>query len=217
MIARLQGPIVADLEDRVILDVAGVGYEVIIPPYPMRALRARLGGNGARPARLEEHADPVTLFIYHHVAEHQPIPVLFGFNHLEERAFFERLITVKNLGPTAAAKTMTISVRRYATLIQTNDLRGLCQLPGIGASKAQHIVATLRGKVALFALAPEEELPEPAVAAEPDCVAQARTALEALGYRAAEADALLRTAREQKPEAASVEELLEAVWAAQRK
>lgn len=213
MIGRLQGPIVAELEDRVILDVGGVGYEVIVPPYPLKVLRARRAGNGAaRPG-----GDPVTLFIHEHVNEHRPVPMLFGFNQLEERGFFEKLITVKNLGPTAAARTMVLSVRQYATLIQTNDLRGLCQLPGIGLSRAQQIVATLRGKVALYALVPEEELPAAVEAEEPDPVAQARVALESLGYRPAEVESLLQQARETRPEPATVEELLERVWALQRR
>ena len=214
MIGRLQGPIVAEFEDRVILDVGGVGYEVIVPPYPLKVLRARLASNGAH---RDGGSDPITLYIHEHVNEHRPVPVLFGFNQLEERGFFEKLITVKNLGPTAAARTMVLSVRQYATLIQTNDVRGLCQLPGIGLSRAQQIVATLRGKVALYALVPEEELPAVAGPQEPEPVAQARVALASLGYRPAEIESLLQQARETRPEPATVEEILERVWALQRR
>jgi Holliday junction DNA helicase RuvA len=117
----------------------------------------------------------------------------------------------------AAAKSMVVSVPEYASRIMTRDTKGLTRLPGVGVGKAEQIIAQLRSKVALFAMMPQEELPERPVEPEDELSLKAQIALEDLGHRPAEAEALVRSARESRPKAASVEELLEAVWSSQHK
>ncbi len=217
MIGRLTGEVVEETEDRLTLDVGGVGYEVAVPPYPLKALRARLLPPDDPKARLLTLGQPVTLYVYTHATERSPVPVLFGFNDLNERRFFELLLTVSGFGPVAAAKSMTISVPEYASRVMTRDVRALSKLPGIGTAKAEQMVAKLRSRMALFAMMPEEKLPERPVAAGDALALQAQIALEDLGYRPQEAEALIHAARQSHPDAASVEALLDAVWAASRK
>jgi Holliday junction DNA helicase RuvA len=216
VISKLDGKAVEEEEDRLVVDVGGVGYEVIVPPFQMKALRSRLLPPEDPRARLTDSGIRVTLHIYHHVPERKPVPVLFGFNDPKERRFFELLAGVSRFGPMAAAKSMVVSVPEYASRIMTRDTRGLTQLPGIGAGKAEQIIAQLRSKVALFAMMPDEKLPERPVAEADDLSLRAQIALEDLGHKPAEAEAMVRAAREARPKAESVEELLEAVWSLNR-
>ncbi|MFN3649627.1 MAG: Holliday junction branch migration protein RuvA [Armatimonadota bacterium] len=216
MIARLTGRVIDEEGDRLILDVGGVGYEVIVPPHQMKALRARHLPADDPKARLSTHPESVSLFIHYHVPERKPVPVMYGFNDALERRFFEMLAGVSRFGPMAAAKSMTISVPEYASRIMTRDVKALTALPGIGAGKAEQLIAALRGKMALFAMMPEEKLPERALEPAEEWVVQAQIALEDLGYRSHEAEQMLRAAREAKPQADTLEKLLDAVWTQHR-
>ena len=144
MIATLSGRLRRKLEDRIILDVVGVGYEVYLPPTVMRQLDRVESGDGD--GQLE-------LVIYYHATRDQPRPVLIGFTADLDKEFFERLITVKDIGPMVAARALAVSVGEVASAIIRQDEKFLRALPGIGPQKAKNIVAQLQGKVAKFALA----------------------------------------------------------------
>lgn len=216
MIARLTGQVMDEQSDRLVLECGGVGYEVIVPPYPMKALRALHLSPDDPKDRLMSGGRVISLCIYHHATERNPLPVLFGFNDLNERHFFALLTTVSGFGPVAAAKSLTIAVPEYAQRIMTRDVRALSDLPGIGASKAEQIIAKLRSKMALFAMIPQEDLPERPIAPTEEFVLQAQIALEDLGYKAAEAERLIDAARKEQPNLSTLEELLAAVWAQSR-
>ena len=216
MIARLTGQVMDEQGDRLVLDAGGVGYEVIVPPYPMKALRALHLSPDDPKDRLVGSGRIITLCIYHHATERNPLPVLFGFNDLNERHFFALLTTVAGFGPVAAAKSLTIAVPDYAQRIMTRDVRALCDLPGIGTAKAEQIIAKLRSKMALFAMIPKEDLPERPTAPTEEFALQAQIALEDLGYKAAEAERLIAAARKDHPDLATLEDLHAAGWAQTR-
>ncbi len=216
MIGRLHGCVVDEEADRVVIDIGGIGYEVVVPPYQMKVLRARYLPADDPKARLMNLDTPVSLYIHHHASERNPLPTLYGFNEANERRFFVLLIGISRFGPTAAAKSMIVSVPDYASKIMTRDVRALSKLPGIGAAKAEQMIAALRSKVALFAMMTEEKLPEAPVGAQDSAALQAQIALEDLGFKGADAEAIVQTARNRKPDAATVEELLDVVWAIQR-
>jgi Holliday junction DNA helicase RuvA len=217
MIARLVGRVVEEEGLHLVVEAAGVGYEVTVPPYPLKVLRARLLPGGDPRARLAGCAEPVTLHVFAHATERDPLPTLYGFNEAAERRFFALLTTVPRLGPAVAARAFTLSAGEIATRIMTRDVAGLCELPGIGTAKAEEIIARLRGRVALYALLPAEEVPEQAFPQAAAAEQEALVALEELGYRPTEVERLLAAARRAQPEAATVEELLAAVWAQARK
>lgn len=209
MIAYLRG-IVRYLDDRsVVLDVAGVGYEVMLPGIEAKALRSTLyrESEGKPPEGRE-----VALWIYYHVAERQPRPLLIGFHERQDRAFFELLMTVADVGPTIAARSMTIPVCDYAGAIERRDVRTLGSLPGIGKRKADQIVASLKGKALSFALLPPPEIEEMPEAAPDDFVADVEAVLEGLGYKRAEAVRMIEAARKRAPHAATAQDLLEEIW-----
>ena len=216
MIGYLRGQILEMDEHGVLLDVNGVGYEVMMPAVEVKALRARVHAqNGDGPTE-------VALYVYYHVSERQPAPVLIGFNDRQAKEFFKALLTVAEVGPTLAAKAMVMPVCDIASAIERRDVRTLGTLPGIGKRKADQIVATLKGKVLPFALLPSPDLAEAeadiAVRGEADFVVDVTQVLvESLGYKPLEADRMVRDALKRRPDLAGYQELLEEIWAGEKR
>jgi holliday junction DNA helicase RuvA len=147
MIAYLEGRLLKKDDDRILLLVSRIGYEIMLPAFVRETLQPKQVG------------DEVALYIYHHQTERQPKPVLIGFNLEAEKEFFQIFITVDAIGPIKAAKAMTISVRDIANAIESSDLDCLKRLKGIGLRSAQKIIAALQGKVGKFALICKADVP----------------------------------------------------------
>ena len=211
MIASLRGRLRRRLEGRVILESAGVGYEVVLPPVVAQGLDGLAAGDGADAAELE-------LVIYYHATRDQPRPVLIGFTRDLEREFFERLITVKDVGPLVAARALVAPITDIADAIVRKDERFLRRLPGIGPQKCRNIVAQLEGKVAKYALLPREETPKLAPREEGDAVgALVRDVLvRQMGLRPGEADQAIRDALARNPDIDAPEALFEEIYRARR-
>jgi Holliday junction DNA helicase RuvA len=211
MIASLRGRLRRRSEGRVILESAGVGYEVVLPPVVARGLEDLTAGDGAEGAELE-------LVIYYHATRDQPRPVLIGFAHDVEREFFERLITVKDVGPLVAARALVAPIADIAEAIVRKDERFLRRLPGIGPQKCRNIVAQLEGKVAKYALLPREETPTPAPRDEGDGVrVLVRDVLvRQMGLRPGEAEQAIREALARRPDIDAPEALFEEIYRARR-
>jgi Holliday junction DNA helicase RuvA len=213
MIAWLRGRLRRRSEDRIVVESAGVGYEVILPPVVARGVEALTAGDGDAGAELE-------LVIYYHATRDQPRPVLIGFTRDIEREFFERLITVKDVGPLAAARALVAPIAEIAEAIVRKDERFLRRLPGIGPQKSRNMIAQLEGKIAKYALLPRE----PAAAAAPapvDGAEEVRSLVRdvlvrQLGLRPAEADQAIREALERRPAIDSPEALFEEIYRARR-
>ncbi len=209
MIAHLEGTISRINEDtsKMVIDVGGVGYQVLLPMFVMRSL---IDAN-RRPG------DAITLQIYYHVTERQPVPMLVGFNNEFERRFFEKLIEVEGLGPAKAAKAFVYSVSTVAKAIEEGDDRLLQSMPGIGGRAAQKIIATLREKVAEFALLKDEGYDSVPRFIRKDIQDEAVDVLTGLGYKPAEAkvkiDAVLSTVEGIK----EVEDLIREVFRMEKK
>ncbi len=211
MIASLRGRLRRRLEGRVILESAGVGYEVVLPPVVARGLEDLMAGDGDAAAELE-------LVIYYHATRDQPRPVLIGFAKDVEREFFERLITVKDVGPLVAARALVAPIADIAEAIVRKDERFLRRLPGIGPQKCRNIVAQLEGKVAKYALLPREEAPTPPPREEGDEVrVLVRDILvRQMGLRPGEADQAIREALARRPDIDAPEALFEEIYRARR-
>ncbi|HEY7141184.1 MAG TPA: Holliday junction branch migration protein RuvA [Methylomirabilota bacterium] len=194
-----------------ILESAGVGYEVVLPPVVARGLEDLTAGDGAEGAELE-------LVIYYHATRDQPRPVLIGFARDVEREFFERLITVKDVGPLVAARALVAPIADIAEAIVRKDERFLRRLPGIGPQKCRNIVAQLEGKVAKYALLPREEAPKEAPRAEGDDVrVLVRDILvRQMGLRPGEAEQAIREALARRPDIDAPEALFEEIYRARR-
>jgi holliday junction DNA helicase RuvA len=140
VIGYIEGDILQKNDDRILILANQIGYEVLLPTIVMDSLKERKVG------------DAVSLFIYFHQTEKQPKPVLIGFNTDEEKEFFQRLITVEDIGPMKAAKALTVPVYDIASAIEANDIDKLQKLKGIGKRTAQKMIASLAGKLDEFVL-----------------------------------------------------------------
>jgi Holliday junction DNA helicase RuvA len=138
-----------------------------------------------------------------------------GFKSPLDKKFFELFITVEDIGPTAAIRALVKPVREIARSIEEKDTRALRQLKGIGERKAEKIIATLKGKVAMYALMPEVE-------AAPEVVEDFRKDVEdvlvnQLGHKHLEARKMIEEAMKRSPRIDSFEELFEEVYRGQKK
>lgn len=209
MISFLSGTIASIDSDtsRVVVNVNGVGYEILLPMFVMRSLVDHGRGEG----------EAITFQIYYHVTERQPRPLLVGFNSEFEKRFFEKLIGVEDLGPAKAAKAFVFSVSTVANAIEDGDAQVLQGMPGIGARTAQKIIATLQEKVAEFALLKDEGYDSVPKVVRKDMQEEAIEVLTGLGYKRAEAKARVDTVMETIPEIKEVESLIREVFRAERK
>jgi Holliday junction DNA helicase RuvA len=185
MIARLEGALVRDGE-RVIVDCGGVGYAVTCSAFTLAAL--------------PPHGERVVLRVFTQVRETEI--ALFGFLELQERALFDLLITVKNVGPSTAITILSgSSPRDIATLIAREDVAGLTRIKGIGKKTAELLVVELHEKCELLLLSWTAEggvrpVAIPAGAARPKpgshhrhpLLGEVMSALVAMGWRPAEAE-----------------------------
>jgi Holliday junction DNA helicase RuvA len=204
MISYLEGKLIEIYDDRITLLVNGIGYDVLIPSYGINEIK--------RDASSERE---MKLYVSYNQTERQPKPVLVGFKSPLDKKFFELFITVEDIGPTAAIKALVKPVREIARAIEEKDTRALRQLKGIGERKAEKIIATLKGKVAMYALMPEVEAP-------PEAVEDFRKDVEdvlvnQLGHKHVEARKMIEEAVKRNPAIGSFEELFEEVYRAQKK
>ncbi|PWT94949.1 MAG: Holliday junction branch migration protein RuvA [Blastocatellia bacterium] len=178
MIAHLSGTLLSKQATSVIVDVAGVGYEVNIPLSTFYDL--------------EELGSQVQLRIYTHVRE--DAIQLFGFKTLRERELFLRLISVSGIGPKLGITLLSgMSADEMIASIRTNNLARLTLIPGIGRKTAERLVVELREKVAaLSTVQLEDEVgakPElRPISSEDNIRADALSALLNLGYQRSSAE-----------------------------
>ena len=132
MIARLFGRIADKQPNRLIVDVAGVGYDVQVP-LSTYYVASDIGADMA-------------LRIHTHVREDQLS--LYGFATDLELAMFEKLIVVSGIGPKLALAVLSgIEPRDLAGAIQRNDLARLTAIPGVGKKTAERICVELRDRL----------------------------------------------------------------------
>jgi len=177
MIAHLSGTLLSKQANSVIVDVAGVGYEVTIPLSTFYDL--------------EDAGTAVQLRIYTHVRE--DTLQLFGFKTARERELFLKIITVSGIGPKLGITLLSgMSADELIASIRTNNLARLTLIPGIGRKTAERLIMELREKVAELSSAQlEEELGAKREGAEPteDTVrSDALSALLNLGYQRSAAE-----------------------------
>jgi Holliday junction DNA helicase RuvA len=195
MFTRITGTLAERGEDRVLLDVGGLGYEVVLPPCVAEKVPRASG-------------EQVTLEIYPVLAidGNSARFTFFGFGNAIEREFFEALISVASIGPKTAARAFSLPMARIAQAIDSGDHGFLVKLPGIGQQKARDIVAKLQGKVTKFLLIQD---PQPRAAEPiPDFAEEALAVLLQLEYKRGEAEAMLAETLRAVPNLRDAETLL---------
>src|ERR1041385_8561446 len=133
MITFLHGKLVAALPTQVIVDVRGVGYEILIP----------LSSFDKLPAPGQE------VHLLTHLAIREDAHVLYGFMTAAERDLFRLLIhTVSGIGPKIALNVLSgMNVTALRGAVASGDVKRLSQINGIGKKTAERIVVELKDKI----------------------------------------------------------------------
>jgi Holliday junction DNA helicase RuvA len=182
VIGRLKGQILErSLDGSAVLDVNGVGYDVLVPLQSL----ARLPGPPAE----------VVLHVHTHVRE--DALSLFGFATLEDRAAFRTLMTVSSIGPKLALGILShLDARALAAAIAREDRKTLQGVPGVGKKLVDRLVLELKDKLGFASatgtssitsggtvIAPLAAMPLPS-----GPLATVATMLVSMGFRSVEAD-----------------------------
>jgi len=160
VIGWIQGEVVSRRDGVVTVNVAGVGYDVIVP---QRMLAESLAG------------EQVTFFI--HTSVREDAITLFGFADENERSMFRLLLSTPGVGPsTALGAISTFSVQNLISAIYAEDVTAISTIPGIGKKTAARLVLELAGKL------PSLEQRDAGITSPNSTNADLESALRSLGY-----------------------------------
>jgi Holliday junction DNA helicase RuvA len=193
MITYLNGKLAAALPTQAIVDVSGVGYEVLIPLSSYD--------------KLPSAGQPVQILTHLHVREDAHI--LYGFMTAAERDLFRLLVNhVTGIGPKLALAVLSgMSVNHFKVAVVNSDVTSLSKISGLGKKTAERIVLELKDKVGVTAAweaASATHAPTP----EQEQANEAVLALIALGYKQVEAHKTVRELQEKEGEIKNAEDLV---------
>ena len=201
MIGRLTGKLLMKQAPELLIDIQGLGYEVLAPMSTFYQLPAV--GEG--------------VMLHTHLVVREDAQVLYGFASTGERELFRALIKVNGVGPKVALAILSgVSADEFVLLVNRGDAAALTRIPGIGKKTAERLLLDMRDRL-------KEWQADPVVAAanqqasmidgesQPDArvlAEEAETALIALGYRPAEATKMIVRVQKDNPEVVRSEELI---------
>lgn len=195
MIAWIAGTLLEASDDRAIVVVSDIGYELF-------CTRTALEGKGP--------GDRVEMFVYEHVTEHAA--EWYGFSSSTEKAIFLKLISVQGVGPKVALSILSaFGMKETVRLITGGHEKPLTSASGVGKKIAQRLVLELRDALLPFReqFAHSMEIPLPPL--QPPVVTELETALSGLrnmGYRPQELSAISGALHEAAAQQASCAQLI---------
>ncbi|MGB0413436.1 MAG: Holliday junction branch migration protein RuvA [Coraliomargarita sp.] len=196
MIARIKGTVLESTPLLVVLEAGGLGYEVHIPVTTAE--------------RVPAIGQECSLFV--HSVYREDSATLYGFATRTDRDFFRLLVErVSGIGPKIGISILSrMSVDVLRSAIASSDIALLSKCPGIGKKTAERLVIELKDKVFAEGTTPAETsaAPQASSAATPSSFQDAVASLITLGYKAADADKLVRKASSKASPDASVEDLI---------
>lgn len=187
MYNHLRGTLIKKSPSRIILEVAGIGYDITIP----LSAGSRLPSPGGEATILT------------HLVVREDEMRLIGFTTDEERELFRRLITLSGVGPSMALQILSgMSPQEFALAIERQDAGALKKIKGVGEKTAKRIILELKGAKTILPAGEDNSLPE-------GSASEAAAALMALGLSQNEAVERVEKAVKANP-GATVEELIKA-------
>ena len=193
MITFLQGVLSESLPTQVVVDVGGVGYQVIIP----LSSYDRLPVVGA------------AVKVLTHLQVREDAHILYGFMSVPERDLFRLLVNnVSGIGPKMALAVLSgMSVPTFKNAVVTNDISALSKISGVGKKTAERMVLELRDKLGVAATweaASSTHAPTPDEVAISDAV----LALISLGYKQVDAHKAVKQIHKPGTSAPAAEDLI---------
>ena len=180
MIGFLRGKLEAIYDERIVIDVNGIGFNVSMPVSQLEML--------------EPMGSDVKVYTY--LAVREDAMQLYGFMTADSLELFKLLIQVNGIGPKGALALLSaMSVEDLRFAIMSGDAKTISKAPGIGAKTAQRIIIDLKDKVSVRDMLNSYSVNNlsPASATMDSAKAEAIEALTALGYSSTDA---LRAVRE---------------------
>ncbi len=188
MIAHLSGKLLSKQPNIVIIDVGGVGYELIIPLSTFYDLG--------------EEGSQVSLRVHTHVRE--DALQLYGFRTEREKKLFLHLTSISGIGPKLAVTILSgMSAEELIPAIRNNDLARLVAIPGVGKKTAERLVVELKDKLsALSSPELEEQFRLATGAGSANTIADdIISALVNLGFQRAAAEKAVNATMKENPDA----------------
>lgn len=203
MIGRLKGILLEKHPPEILLDVQGVGYELLLPMTSFYGL--------------PEIGQETTLFT--HFVVREDAHLLFGFAHKTDRTLFRELIKTNGVGPKLALAILSaMSVEQFAYAIEREELSKLTKIPGVGKKTAERLLVELKGKFkgmkqSDFFIESTHIPTSPSIEESKESASgEAVAALIALGYKSTDAEKMVK--RVAKPELTSEQVIREALKSA---
>jgi Holliday junction DNA helicase RuvA len=192
MIGRLRGIILHKQAPDLLLDVGGVGYELLASMTTF--------------IDLPEVNNEVTLFT--HLIVREDAHTLYAFSAEKERALFRLLLKVNGVGPKMALAIVSgMTANEFATRVHSDDVAGLTKLPGVGKKTAERLIIEMRDRLPK----PSELLGDEVTmghSAPRNLENEAVEALLALGYKPAQASKMVSSSVKKGSSQTSVEEVV---------
>lgn len=182
MIAYIKGNLTYIQDDSVIVDVSGIGYEIICAnPFVFQ------------PSLNKE----ILIYTYHHVREDAQL--LFGFKNEDEKYLFTKLISVSGIGPKGASGIIgSVDVAEFAGAVEREDEKYLTGFPGVGKKTARQIILDLKGKLTNnLSISAEQAANTRSNSQSRKGLQEAQEALKSLGYTEREIKAISPQLQEQ--------------------
>lgn len=171
MIGRLKGEILEKQPPMILLDVMGVGYEVLAPMSTFYNL-----------------PESGVAVLHTHLSINENAHQLFGFASQQERSLFRQLIKVSGVGPKMALAVLSsMDPNDVVAAILNDNVAALTKVPGVGKKTAERLVIEMRDRVKDWQLPGEATHYGSAGSTNSDILAEAESAMIALGYKPAEA------------------------------
>lgn len=167
MIAYIKGTLASIQDDTVIVDVHGVGYEIICAnPFVFQS----------------ELNKELMIQTYHYVRE--DIQVLYGFKNEDEKYLFTKLISVSGIGPKGALAVLgSVDVAGFVEAVEKEDDKFLTSFPGVGKKTARQIILDLKGKLtSMVSVSAQPSESNTRTGNISEGILEAQEALKSLGY-----------------------------------
>lgn len=195
MIAYIRGMVTFIHDNSVIIDVQGVGYEIICAnPFAFQSLLDKEG----------------FIYTYHYVRE--DTQVLYGFKRQDEKLLFTKLLQVSGIGPKGALAILgSVNTADFVAAVEREDDKFLTSFPGIGKKTARQVILDLKGKLTNMLSLDTQPQDKANMAKENNKefdkgLTDAQEALKSLGYSEREIKAILPQL--QQDDAVSTDEII---------
>jgi Holliday junction DNA helicase RuvA len=202
VIGSLRGTLLDRGDAEVTVEVAGIGYRVLVSPTTTVALG--------------EVGQEVSCWVHHH--QREDAVTLYGFATKDERTSFEALLGAHGVGPALALAILSVhSPLALARVVAEDDLGALCLVPGVGKKTAQRLLIDLKSRLSVPDLG---EAPVAGAATtvpgQPNARADVRDALAGLGYTDSEVREVMADLPDDGDSGALLRDALQRLGAARR-